>query len=153
MDQTAKVAQVGDGKRVIIMRAVSGAGKTTLAKTYGFPVVSADNYFGDGYNFNPSLLGLAHRQCMQYFLKHVMRGESVVVDNTNTTAEEIAPYVAVGEALGFDVEVVQIDVDPEIAAKRNVHSVPVKSVHRMHERMQHAALPKWWKVTHVAATL
>ena len=141
-------------KRVVIMRGIPGSGKSTYIKNNlpGFTVVSADYYFigDDGvYNFNPSKLSMAHKACMRKFLTAVQLSENVAVDNTATMPEEIAPYYAIAEAMDYDVEIVQIDVTPDVGAARNIHSVPLSSVQHMFIRSMGVKLAPWWKVTHV----
>jgi predicted kinase len=70
----------------------------------------------------------------------------IVVDNTNTTVAEMAPYMAVAAAYGHDTKVVTIDCDPEVAAARNVHGVPVQTVKAQHDRIvkETKNMPPWW---------
>lgn len=101
------------------MQGVSGAGKSTLARklvrtvssrgAYA-QIVSADDFFCDSsgaYNFDPAKLGEAHDACFRKFLKFLMyeRTELIVVDNTNTQAVQIAPYVLAATALGFRAKI------------------------------------------------
>jgi len=143
-------------KKCIVMQGISGSGKSTIAGTYGGSVVSADNFFvalGNGtYNFQPPLLPAAHRECYLKFCKAIADGvEIIVVDNTNTTATEIAPYERHATAFGYEVEIVRVMCDPTVAASRNAHGVPLKSVIAMHDRILRGknAFPPWWKVTEV----
>ncbi len=71
---------------------------------------------------------------------------TVVVDNTNTTTEEIAPYYAVARAYGYDVELVTLLVDVETAAARNAHGVPMRNIEAMHRRLDQRELPRFWKL-------
>ena len=141
-----------------IMQGVPGSGKSTIAETYaGFGViVSADTFFvklGNGtYNFQPARLPDAHRECYLDFCKAVADGVAVVVvDNTNTTPTEIAPYERHATAFGYEVEIVRVMCDPVVAAARNTHGVPEKGVLAMHDRIQRGknAMPPWWKVTEI----
>lgn len=141
-----------------IMRGVPGSGKSTWAKnlrqvTYDqglLPIiVSADMYFtaSGQYMFDPTKLGEAHRWCMSSFINSCNdHMNPIIVDNTNINLEDISPYVAVGEALGYDVEIVQIETDPEIAAARNTHGVPKAKVIEMARRMQVNRIPRRWNV-------
>jgi len=128
-------------KTVHILRGVSGAGKSTYTKKT-FPgafVASADHFFGTGddYKFDPKKLGAAHADCQARFQKAVSEGvETIVVDNTNTQLWEFSSYVQFAKRNGYDVEVVRLLVDPEVAAKRNVHGVPKETVLKMQNRFQ-----------------
>ena len=149
-------------KQVKVMRGISGSGKSTIAKKLRqdayyrdeLPmIVSADDYFigPDGiYRFSVETLGEAHKDCMRKFLQYLQDGMSpIIVDNTNINLEDLAPYVAVGQALDYDVEILQVNVPLEIAKGRNVHGVSDKIVEAMHTRMQHVKLPNRFKVTHL----
>lgn len=100
--------------RVIILAGPSGAGKTTWQKV-NHPtavVCSASDYFMNAgvYDFNGLLLGAAHGECLRNFVSALQttgpaRPSIVVVDNTNTRQVEVAPYIALAEAYGADIEV------------------------------------------------
>jgi predicted kinase len=149
--------------RVKILCGISGSGKSTYIENHfsGALVISADHYFmktGE-YKFDPSLLGAAHNECLKRFMLECQfhnRASAplvLVVDNTNTSAFEVAPYYRVAEALGCDVEVIIIDADLEKAAARNVHGVPRQVIRRQYDRLMTlgTSLSPWWKVRHVPA--
>ena len=88
-------------KTVIVLRSVSGAGKTTfanlLAKNEGYVVVSADDYFTDAsgnYNFDASKLGAAHQQCQELFMYWLSNTDAkcIIVANTNTKERDFSFY-------------------------------------------------------------
>lgn len=125
---------------MIILRGISGAGKSTYVKK-NFPdavVCSADTYFVDqdgNYNFDPSKLGHAHNHCQNSFKHALDRNQPlVVVDNTNTTMREMKPYLQMAKDHGYDVEVVRIETPLDVASRRNVHGVPYDAVKRMKGR-------------------
>jgi predicted kinase len=149
-------------KKVIVMRGISGSGKSTLARKlaleaherWELPIIcSADDYFigEDGvYRFDVELLDRAHRACIRKFLLALEDGMSpIFVDNTNINLEDISTYVNVGQALGYEVEILQVDTPLEVARGRNVHGASDKIVEAMHKRMQHVKLPNRFKVTHI----
>lgn len=136
--------------KVVILRGMPGSGKSTWAKNNlpGAFVCSADHYFEkDGeYKFNPSQLGNAHGECMRIFICVLSEGRPlVVVDNTNVTKIEIAPYLSVAQAFGYDVEI--ICIDPKLSLKelseRNVHGVPYQSLKNMERRWEWDFPPHW----------
>lgn len=142
--------------KVYILRGIPGAGKTTFTKgletVKPFGVCSADAYFmrGGEYKFDPSKLGEAHGACLRRFTDLLMTphcGSDVVVDNTNTSNLECAPYVALAQALGAEVEFVVFGVDPATCAARNVHGVPEHAVQRMHDTLVREVenLPYHWR--------
>ena len=149
-------------KEVKVMRGISGSGKSTLAKKLAqeahfrgeLPLIcSADDHFigPDGvYRFDVSVLDLAHRACIRKFLQALQDGMSpVIVDNTNINLEDLAPYVAVGQSLGYTVDILQVDTPLEIARGRNVHGASDAVVESMYKRMQHVKLPNRFKITHI----
>ena len=147
-------------KKVIIMRGCSGSGKSTWAKKFKeeqdleVVIVSADNYWFDAegnYNFNPARLGEAHAYCYKTFVENLeQRVPIVIVDNTNTTLAEIAPYLTHAQYHGYKVEIVRCTCPYETAAQRNVHGVPAKTVESMYKRMQN--LPRHWPKEEVIVT-
>lgn len=139
------------------MQGVSGAGKSTWIKKNcpDAVVCSADHYFLDKngkYNFRAEDLGKAHQSCLRKFVSEVTSPNredfpnDVVVDNTNCALWEMAPYVQVAAAYDFQVEVVRLVCDVSVAAGRNEHGVPEKSVKGMAARMEKP--PKFWACTY-----
>lgn len=138
-------------KKLKIMRGISGSGKSTYTRK-NFPgalVCSADQEFigPDGvYIFDPKKLGEAHLGCWRKTHEALMRGEElVVVDNTNTQLWEMSPYVQMGNALGYEVEIIRMDTPAHVAAARNVHGVPADKVRAMADRFQ-KVLPHWKEI-------
>jgi predicted ABC-type ATPase len=164
------------GKQVKILSGVSGSGKSTYAKqlqamfhvqnpTFSV-VVSADDFFMvDGeYRFNPAKLSEAHASCFRSFIEAMQEvhthtycdnsfvnlpNDLVIVDNTNTTTDEIAPYVLGALAFGYEPEIITITTanlyDLSVVAARNKHGVPSQSIMKQHERIIARELPKYWK--------
>lgn len=149
-------------RKLIILSGVEGSGKQTLAskiiadypmKNYSYH--SADQHFTSGtgentrYNFNPKGLKRAHAQCMYTAIKSCEAGNGlVIIGNTNTTAEEISPYVLLGAAFGYSVELITImchDMDDvQAACARGKHKVPFQSVLQMHQRLLKREIPRHW---------
>lgn len=110
--------------KVIILRGISGAGKSTWAKKH-YPnavIASADDYFlqEDGsYDYDLDQIDDAHEACYQIFVKALLSKEPlIVVDNSNVTVWEISPYVMPARSFGYEVEVLTLRCDPEIAISR-----------------------------------
>ncbi|MGW8177479.1 MAG: AAA family ATPase [bacterium] len=150
--------------QVKILCGVSGSGKSTYIQNH-FPsatVCSADHFFmkNGEYQFDPSKLPMAHGACLRKFVGIVKQGSgiqpvegTVVVDNTNTTVSEVAPYAALALAYGHDLEIIIIEAEPGMAHSRNAHGVPLPGVMGQHNRLVKLAdqLPPWWKTTKVNA--
>ena len=136
---------------------------------------SANHYFMvDGqYRFDPRQLPAAHAACLEKFVSAlngpekrvtILRGIpgsgkstyclkngdrlDIVVDNTNLSVSEVAPYAALALAYGKELEIVTLRVDPKLAAERNIHGVGEAGVQRMYDRMiesdAHEFWPPWW---------
>lgn len=138
-------------KTLVILRGISGAGKSTFVEKLKKiePLLihaSADFIHLDregNYKFDIAKLGEGHGMCFRTAVHAMLDGaEFVVVDNTNTAHWEMSPYVLAGNAYGYKVAIARLEIDPEIATKRNVHGVPEKSIQSMARRFQDA-LPFW----------
>jgi predicted kinase len=150
---------------VFIMSGISGSGKSTYIKEH-LPhtlVVSADHSKGE-YRFDPTKLGEAHGQSLRLFaeaLADVREGiplgsnlartmpfpyDAIVVDNTNLTALELAPYVALANAYGIRPEIITLHVDVETAHARGQHNVPLRTVEHMYATLAKRQLPSYWNV-------
>jgi NEDD4-binding protein 2 len=140
-----------------IMRGCSGSGKTTYIKNH-FPkatVFSSDDFWmKDGkYCFDIKKLGEAHAWNLRRFINAVQMTDTdpsdriLVVDNTNTTIAEMAPYYAVASVYGFDTEIISLDVDEDVAHPRNQHNVPQATVHAQRRNFVAGTsqIPKYWK--------
>jgi len=129
-------------KTVIILRGVSGSGKSTYIQE-NFPdavVVSADKYFYNKegeYKFDATKLGQAHGSCRARFESALKSKKAlVVVDNTNTRLKEFKAYMDMARSYDYEVSVVRLDVPLEALYGRNVHGVPDATVKAMYERME-----------------
>lgn len=151
-------------KKVIILSGLPGSGKTyyadTLLRQWGTSrcrVVSADSFFvnkhGD-YNFDPMKIGEAHEWCFYRFLCAIgwgpdPRSDLVIVDNTNLSAIEIAPYYLAGRSQGYEVVIQRVTCDPEVAFVRQRHGVPKEVFDRMVLSWNKRDVAPWWKVEEV----
>ena len=139
---------------VMILCGVSGSGKSTYAARAakgGWEICSADHFFmkeGGKYDFNPSKLGEAHSSCFRRFIDLMSQYSYIIVDNTSTTALEVAPYYLAAKAFQFDVQISHIKASPAEAAARNIHSVPLHVVLAQDERIKDmlANLPPYWDI-------
>lgn len=154
-------------KQVKILSGVSGSGKSTYATnlqneneadmrgTYYCTIFSADNYFMiDGeYRFDPAKLGEAHAKCFREYIETLNADTTwcdlVIVDNTNATVAEIAPYVLGAQAYGWDVEIITLmcgsEDDVKVCAARNSHGASLSSVLAQHKQLCERELMPWWK--------
>lgn len=128
-------------RKLIILRGVSGAGKSTYAKHlveiyeqafsvskgYGGRVkhIEADQFFYDGlgnYNFDTNKLQHAHNWCKSTVQAAMSVGlEVIIVSNTSTTEKELEPYIELAEI--FDYETTSLVVENR-HGNTDVHAVP-----------------------------
>jgi len=139
-----------------ILQGISGSGKSTFIEAR-FPdslVYSADHFFTrDGeYLFDQAKLKDAHAWCFRRFMAACRNGDNpIVVDNTNTSVWEIAPYYRVAEVLGYEATILRLVCSPTVAFARNAHAVPLDVINHQHNRMidQTPHLPPWWNLDKV----
>lgn len=145
----------GDDMNVIVLRGIPGSSKTTWATAYvaretgkKTVVVSADDHFtvNGQYRFDPSKLGEAHGQCLLRYLAAISQNnvDTVIVDNQNTSIEEVAPYAALAIAFGHNLLIRTFVIRPEVAVQRNVHRVPPLQILMADERIRSVKLPPRW---------
>lgn len=92
-------------------------------------------------------MGEAHKECYLNFLAAVnIRIPLVVVDNTNISGYEIAPYYRYADVMGYDVSITKLLCKSEVAAARNLHGVPAKAIESM-TRRHGSGWSSLWKVT------
>lgn len=146
-------------QRVYIMRGVSGAGKSTYArKNFNDPIIlSSDDFWtqnGEDYikSFDFKRLGEAHAWNLRRFALYIVGDakpyfdRDLVVDNTNTTVGEIAPYYALAHAFNYPVQILTVATDPKIAFERNAHGVPAEAHKRQVENLIRGdrQIPSYW---------
>jgi predicted kinase len=133
-------------KIMYITRGISGSGKSTLVKTLAPPdnIFSTDDLFmiNGEYKFDPKKLGEYHKLNKIRVEEAMKKGISpIVVDNTNTQAWEIKPYVNLADQYGYEIELKEPDTswrfDAKELAKKNTHGVPEEAIKRMIDRYQH----------------
>lgn len=112
-------------KNLILVRGISGSGKTTFAELIATNVFSADDYFTDAlgnYNFDATYLPTAHDACKARTEEAMKKGESkICVANTFTTEWEMAPYFKLAEKYNYRIFTVIME---NRHGGTNVHDVP-----------------------------
>lgn len=135
-----------------IMIGPSGSGKSTFVREHcrrATLVCSADDYFckGGEYEFNPVMLSAAHDACLRDFVRAcINQSDDVVCDNTNTTIDQVAPYIRVAQACGYRVNVVVCLATLKDCGVRNVHGVPdyviARQLNQVQDLLNH--WPRYW---------
>lgn len=128
---------------VLILRAVSGAGKTFFANTLKslYPaavIVSADFYFEkDGrYEFDASKLGAAHKSCQEAFDRAIdAKSELIIVSNTNCNIRDAAYYDSEAKAAGYNV--IYLVVENRHGGHDN-HGVPMNTIRTQENNLRNS---------------
>lgn len=125
--------------KLILIRGVSGSGKTTYAKKLmekdpSLSHYEADMFFYDSdgnYHFNPKQLKNAHNWCLNNTEKDLNNGKSVIVSNTFTQKWEIQPYIELGKK--YNAEII---IKKATGNYQSVHGVPPEALERMRSRWE-----------------
>lgn len=140
--------------RVTILRGISGSGKTTWANAYANQalIVSTDHFFlQEGvYQFDPLKLAEYHERCFREFLEGILaHAEWIIVDNTNISAWEYAPYVLAGRAYGYEVELRTFECPVDVSRMRK-QLVPENELQGTFERLERETrmMPKRFRSIH-----
>lgn len=116
-------------KTLIILRGVSGAGKSTIAELFSengkYPICEADHwhYNAQGvYGWTAENMHLAHKNCRSRVSEAMLYDvERIIVSNTSTTEKELAPYLDLAEKYGY--RVVSLVVENRHGGN-SIHDVP-----------------------------
>ena len=123
-------------KILYICRGISGAGKSTFAKTLGGQHYEADMFFIDPvskeYKFDGSKIKLAHEWC-QGLVKGdmILEYPKIVVSNTFTQEWEMEPYFELAKEYGYTVFSIIIE---NRHGGVNEHGVPEDKLEQMRNR-------------------
>lgn len=116
IDASSKLeTSLHEAKKVIILRGITGSGKSSLAKLMSSiessTVCSADDYFvNDGeYKFNKDKLDLAHSNCFKLFCNAIdNKINTIIIDNTNSRLSEYKKYIDFSKLRGYVPIVIEI---------------------------------------------
>ena len=122
----------------MICRGISGAGKSTFAKTLGGQHYEADMFFIDPvtgeYKFDGSKIKLAHEWCQNRVEGDmILNMNKIVVSNTFTQSWEMEPYFELAEKYGYKVFSIIIE---NRHGGTNVHNVPEEKLEQMRNRFE-----------------
>lgn len=128
-------------KEVVILRAVSGSGKSTFAELLcagrkDAVICCADDYFMvDGeYKFDVTKLKSAHTECYRKFLLAAQNENInlIVVANTNTAPSEFKIYEETAKLL--DIRVFHVVIENRHGSN-DVHNVPSEAKERQRNKL------------------
>jgi predicted kinase len=125
-------------KVLYIVRGIPGSGKSTLAKQLTSNVFEADHYFYDNdgnYNFIPSEIKEAHKECQQFVGLAMMSSiPKIAVSNTFTQEWEMQPYFDLAKKYGYTVFTIIVE---NRHGGKNVHNVPENVIESMKNRFEY----------------
>uniref|UniRef100_A0A6J0SZQ3 NEDD4-binding protein 2 isoform X1 n=1 Tax=Pogona vitticeps TaxID=103695 RepID=A0A6J0SZQ3_9SAUR len=137
------------GHVLVLLRGVPGSGKSYLARTLlednpGGIILSTDDYFyqkNGKYQFDADCLAEAHewnrKRAKEAFEKRIT---PIIIDNTNTQAWEMKPYVALSQQHKYKVIFREPDTwwkfKPKELERRNIHGVSKEKIKKMLERYE-----------------
>lgn len=137
-------------KMVFILRGLPGSGKSSFAaQQEGAVICNADKFhMVDGvYMYDQGRAAEGHEWCLRGFIEFVISGEEfIVVDNTNTSSIEIAPYYNIARAYGYLVRFYMFKCSIADLIKHNIHGVPEEVICRMAMKLAQS-LPESWMET------
>jgi len=121
-------------RNLIILRGVSGSGKTTFCDLIGGNkiVCCADDFFlgpHGNYIFDITKLGFAHKWCQQRFDKALLNEkiDTIVIANTNTKTGEWSYYEERALEAGLTVTFVVLE---NRHGNGSIHNVPIETLER-----------------------
>lgn len=125
-----------------ILRALPGAGKSTLAERLRIKnngvVFSTDNYhmINGKYVFQASKLSEYHQLTFKDVENAMLSGEKyIILDNTNINALQGVKYYELSKRYGYEVEVISPETkwsnDFVECANKTIHGVPVNKIKQM----------------------
>ncbi|XP_062616217.1 NEDD4-binding protein 2-like [Saccostrea cucullata] len=138
--------RIASGAEVlVVLRGLPGSGKSTLARQLvgDGQILSTDDYFWENkiYSFDVGKLAEAHewnRKRAEAAMEE--RCTPVIIDNTNTQSWEIKPYLKLGKAFSYEMELLEPNTPWKYSvkelARRNDHGVSKEHIQKMKERYQ-----------------
>ena len=140
---------------LILLRGVSGSGKTTIAQLFTDAVlISTDDYFmipdAEGvlqYQFDANSLVVNHKKCqdeVESVMQHVESQDgflddmvtitcTIVVHNTFTQEWEMDAYYTLAEIYGYRVHTLIVE---NRHGSQSTHDVPLKSIETQRDRFE-----------------
>ena len=132
-----------NNKNLILVRGVSGSGKSTFAEEFLFPIsllISTDDFFMvDGkYQFNPELLPENHSKCLKSVESEMIQPQqdiclNIVVHNTFTQDWEIKPYKKLADKYGYNFYTIIVENRHKSSS---IHNIPDYVISKQKDRFE-----------------
>jgi len=144
---------------IVILRGLSGSGKTTFANELAYCVTrhslrceicSADDFFYDMsgiYTFDKSQLKTVHKECHDRFTATMKRGvDCIIIDNTNINMWEFAEYELDGRQGGYRFKYVEFECEnfqhARILLNRTNHDIDLEVLERKFKAFKNQHIPE-----------
>ena len=132
-----------NNKNLILIRGVSGSGKSTFAEEFLYPtslIISTDDFFMvDGeYQFNPELLAENHDKCFKSVESEMQAPQqdicpNIVVHNTFTQAWEMRRYRELADKYGYNFYTIIVE---NRHGSNSIHNVPEDIISKQKDRFE-----------------
>jgi uridine kinase len=143
---------LNNNKVCIILRGVSGSGKTTVSEYLSYlysrgiqtenklcVVCSADEYFVNEhgeYKFDRQKIGHAHNYCKNKFENALnLNTELIIISNTNCSEKEIQPYIDRAREANYSIISLVIE---NRHGNGNIHGVPADTLIGQEQRLRNS---------------
>ena len=133
----------GGTKNLILVRGVSGSGKTTFVEEFienvSLSIATDDFFVLDGvYTFDPSYLAEYHQRCLDSVESEMETPSTegycnIVVHNTFTMEWEMKAYFDLAEKYGYNVYTIVVENRHK---SNNVHDVPEHVIKAQRDRFE-----------------
>ena len=128
-------------KKLIVMRALPGSGKSTYVSKLPNPCVcSIDSYFyrNGVWEWKEDELSEAWKHCdVQFSIFMDRRKRTIVLDNVNSKISDFIRYVVRAKSEGYQVSIVEIlERNLEMLASRGKHSLTVERLQQISDEWE-----------------
>ena len=133
----------GGTKNLLLVRGVSGSGKTTFIeefiKNVSLSIATDDFFYNDGvYLFNRDYLAEYHQRCIESVISEMESPSTegyckIVVHNTFVKEWEMQPYFDLAEKYGYNVCTIIIENRHK---SNSVHDVPKDTIKAQRDRFE-----------------
>ena len=132
-----------NNKNLILVRGVSGSGKTTFVEEFienvSLSIATDDFFYNDGvYTFDPNYLAEYHQRCIESVVSEMESPSTegycnIIVHNTFTREWEMQAYFDLAEKYGYNVYTIIIENRHK---SESIHNVPKDVVKAQRDRFE-----------------
>ena len=133
----------GGTKNLILVRGISGSGKTTFVEEFienvSLSIATDDFFVLDGmYTFDHSYLAEYHQRCIESVMSEMESPSTegycnIVVHNTFTKEWEMQPYLDLAEKYGYNIYTI---ITENRHKSESIHDVPEDVIKAQRDRFE-----------------